>query len=168
MAMMVWSGLCLTCTTMWKICFQVVSQERMSAYIGINSQRQFSISPNTTSSPIHHSHAHTPICTHTHAHTKTHTPILTPTHTHTYTTHTNTHLHTHTHTYIPMQTHNHTYTLTYTPTPTNTYVHLHSGFHLLGGAGGGSFPPKPSNFPPQKFLQYLIIKTLALCFFVHW
>ena len=52
----------------------------------------------------------------------------------------------------------------------NPYKKL-SGFHLLGGAGGGSFPPKPSNFPPKKFwqlIQYLIIKTLALCFFMHW
>ena len=37
MAMMVWSGLCLTCTTMWRVCFQVASQETMSEQIHFQS-----------------------------------------------------------------------------------------------------------------------------------
>ena len=47
--------------------------------------------------------------------------------------------------------------------------HPHAGFHLLGGGGGGgeASPPNPPTSPP-KVLTINIIKTLALCFFVHW
>ena len=56
------------------------------------------------------------------------------------------------------------------PLCSSTCIQYIQGF-IYWGVRGRSFPPKPFNFPPQKILtiiQYLMIKTLVLCFFVHW